>query len=144
MFLPLFLGCNSLAGNWSGTWICSEDLLGNDEVSEFSIDMELLPVSKYGFEGTAEMEGEVVVEDDGRAEGWLLWIQSDVRLEMTAFGGPQPLKVGWEDVDCSLTRGSEDGEVSCVAESDNLEGWEWTQENAIFGKVGYCSGLLER
>lgn len=63
---------------------------------------------------------------------------------MTAFGGPQPLKVAWEDVDCSLSRGSEDGEISCDQEIDNLEGWEWTQENAIFVDTGVCSGLLDR
>lgn len=72
MFLLFLLARNSLAGNWSGTWLCSEDMLGNDEVSEFAIDMELLPVSKYGFEGTVEMEGEVVIEDAGRSESWML------------------------------------------------------------------------
>jgi len=145
MFLAFLLGCSTLAGAWSGVWVCSDQMFEEAEASEFDVDLELLAVSKYGFEGTLTMEGEVMIEDDeGDTNSWTWWSESAVRMEMTEFGGPQPLKVDWEDGECSLTRGSEEGTAICDDEYEDMEGWEWTEENAIYVNTGICSGLLER
>lgn len=89
MFLAFLLGCSTLAGVWRGVWVCSDQMFEEAEASEFDVDLELLAVSKYGFEGTLTMEGEVMIEDDeGDTNSWTWWSESAVRMEMTEFGGP--------------------------------------------------------
>ena len=137
----LLLSCDNLDGSWSGDWVCQVDVDGDFEKVDVRASVALTQASKYSVVGQVALDGELDVPDgpDEQVD------QSDpVRLEMTAFGGSQPLIVQFlSDENCAWTT---DGELDeeCEDAVVTVEGWFWDSRDFIVVDTDVCVGELAR
>jgi hypothetical protein len=143
-FLLLLLGCDGLAGDWSGTVLCVGDVDGEDLTAELDMSWTLGPRSRWSTEGNGSLRGDFQV-DVGADRVDASWDQLfTLVVEQTAFGGPQDLKVVWTDVSCAAEVDGESDDADCELDDDEVAGFRWTDLHQISIATSGCAGAIFR